>query len=64
MLSNLDFAIHINSIQKWGYSRDLYTNMKSILEKFILYDDVNQLIKKLITEKGKEEDIEDRKQWW
>ena len=64
MLSNLDFAIHINSIQKWGYIRDLYTNMKSILEKFILYDDVNQLIKKLITEKGKEEDIEDRKQWW
>jgi len=34
-----------------------------MLEKFILYDDVNQLIKKLITEKRKE-GIEDRKQWW
>ena len=64
MLSNLEFAIQRNSIQKWGYSWDLYTNMKSILEKFILYEYVNQLIKKLITEKGKEEDTEDRKQWW
>ena len=63
MLSNLEFATHINSAQKWGYSRDLYTNSKSTLEKFGLYDDVNQLIKKLITENGKE-DIEDGKQWW